>query len=366
MRSLVRIHHNRSVDYKGVNYLQYKGKLRFINRRNILIQYLTKDGLFSYCDILKIQYDGNTTKLVGTYSGVSHENKPVGGKVYLVKTKNGTFENEEAKFIYNTSDEYNKLLTDNPDFKKHFRNELNTNNSLTLKNSSSVSKKLNGYYSMYYLSVRKSNLIIRKVPFYISNNGNLKGVFKYNIPIQGKVNFIGDLLYLTIDTDRDEYLGIITFFARDYLGDGGLIGIYNTNTADGVPIARRVVFTKDVSLKNHFGGQQIFIGSEDFHDLNKRFNGLGNYLTGQLDNYIIAPKQVDIREFKKRINYETHFFNSAILNATQKQYKEAIEAFDLAIRHGYNDIEKINDEMENGVFQPIKSEIKEVLRLINQ
>lgn len=365
LQRITRILPDGTILFKGSNGITYQGTATCINRRNILIEHSSKDGLSTYYHVVRLAYEEESEQLRGEYVGVNNDNQPINGKTYLIKSDDNCFDKEETKYVKHNSEEFHQLMTEYQNLEKHFYDKKSNHLSLDLK-SGDKNSLLQGYYSMYYLSVSKSKMIIRKVPLYISPSGNVRATFKYNVPIKGRVVLKGSLLYIVLEAENGLFLGIVTIFSEGEDILSSMTGVYTSHTADGAPIARKVTLLKDENLKHKFQSEQIFVGTQKFHEFNQINKGLGDTLTGEIGNFIKAPKENNFTHFESNNNYNTHFYHSALYQANQGNFDTSLEALELAIRHGFNDFDALRAEVKEGVLAPMKDKVANILRLVEE
>ena len=95
---------------------------------------------------------------------------------------------------------------------------------------------------------------------------------------------------------------------------------------------------------------------EKFGWLESQYSNIGNYLIGNINNYIkLSNNDLDPtkgnKPFKKDMTVINHVFNSACFYASQGRYDEALDALELSVRNGFSNEEHFSEALNKYFIQ---------------
>jgi hypothetical protein len=360
-KGVIKIYANGRFTYKDSNSIKNKGEVIVLNGKNVILAHETKEGLLSYYAYVKL-HSREINTMTGVFVGVNNNNGIVSNGIYFKRLEDEKFEDLTFENLEYNDSELLKLKTEDRDFEKYlFRNC--DEDMLLIKPSSRIDlAEYEGYYSLFYSSSRSTRTIIRESFLYITKDGKCSLTYKSLDTLNGQVRIVRDLMYILLKTN-DDFFGIITLPLDDRLLKNKILGTLSAITTDRSPIVRKIALIKRLQENKEITvSKEIKINSKEFNELNDKYDGLANLLTGRIDNYIKVPKTLS---FKQEINYGTHFYNSACFAAQNENYEEAKNTLKIAFTHGFNDKKAILKQMKEGCFKEIKKDILEYLRLAN-
>ncbi len=285
-----------------------------------------------------------TPLLRGTFNGVNKENNPMCCEVILIKEKNALITREKIK---------DSNIP--PVLSHYFKNKrIQIDNSLI-----SSPEELPNYKSFIELSRVAGDYIgfrlsddanfIRYTPVRIMENGKtlIKSRFQNQI-YEGEAEIFMEKL-LAINTRKK---GEVPFYVLSIFMVGRLSkeeikwlnGVLTGITSNSVmPRCSREIWVKsEQSFETlearivHIPQSKEEMQNSEYEELNRKYNGLADFLRGEEDNLIIVEENFH-KKFKRDINYSQLFADAYQWAKSTNNMTLAQFYFEKALHHGWGD-----------------------------
>lgn len=317
--------------------------------------------------------------LIGVYSGIENDNKPMAGRMLLYK-KDKKYSELKPERYYLNKKPIQKLFEKIPNIKKFLRGELDTyvdapiileKHHLLLANEkferNDEIKFFKGVYILYQIATQEDKVI--GCPLEINHNGIVKIKTGQHTICKGQAKFHEGLLSIQINKRVKEELisknfGHHLFFVgqADNQEPHQYHGVSSSYSIDYAPQAGRVVLIAQDRKFDNLDVQQIpipLLGKESdmFNDLEQKHPNLGWFLTGNANNLIKTTRKVDA-PFERNQDYGLLYFSSACYHAERSNTKEALKQMERAFMHGFRDKVLLKKELEKSLnIEGIKEKI---------
>jgi hypothetical protein len=320
--------------------------------------------------------------MLGVYGGIEQKfENPIAGRILLKKAPpNQTFDRAwSLKIPLKDEAQLKAHFAKEPLLKKFLRGELDRFvDSLAMlesypmlsqaqaapPNQKRQIKRLAGVYQIYHLSSDKKH--IHHSPIEIFPNGDVIIVDQTEEEKRqstghkyfGRAHFyMGNFLAIAIEKrDDEDYFAHLSFYVAslDYERVAHFHGVSTSITRYNTIRASREVMIKIGGTLENAYSRRIPIPLEGkieplYEELDKTYQGLATFLTGNAHNLIIPRRDPDA-PFERNENYGMVYFSSACYFAANNDPANARKQLERAFQHGFRDRNLLKKEMSGGML----------------
>lgn len=220
-----------------------------------------------------------------------------------------------------------------------------------------------GVYFVFGLNNWSMTQCIRKAILKITDKGEISLKIK-EFNYTGKAEINDDILIISAHQDNDKRIfGTNYFFIGAYrrVNIEHCFGIYMGKNHNLSIEALRTILVKTDEKYSELTPENITINSPKFNDLNKKYNGLATFLTGEAGNMILSDNKVNSL-FDKKTNYGQIYFCAACFAACNQNKIQLIEMLKKAKNNGFDNFVLLTKEIENGCLKNYKQEVENVFK----
>ncbi len=311
--------------------------------------------------------------LIGVYSGIETDNKPMAGRMIFFKTDKKYAELRPKIYYLKYEHIIQDLLEKQPKLKQFIRGELDSyvdspiileKHRLLLANekiqSNQEIRNYAGTYMTYQLEDKERSIIA--YPLEILLDGQVKIKKSGKAICTGQANYAAGLLSVFIN--KFEMNGIEKDHFEHYLYYVGMTsndelhhyhGVSSCCSVNISPRAGREVLIGQDAKFEALDVQKIpfpVLGADVnlFNNLEMKYPNLGHFLTGNANNLIKSKREVDA-SFERNEDYGMLYFSSACFYAERSNSKEALIQLERAFLHGFQDKNLLKEELKKGLGQ---------------